>query len=145
MAVIYINREGEKISKQDWKELQTQDSYKVVRLYDNGVVHLQLTWIGRIDNPDTFQSYWKNFILTVKNYRSDGSLVNDPVDGDRTFSNEAEGIKAYEDFLLHWTDCSVDDEAKFVERGNTLELPLPPDPNRPEGGVFEVDGMNGAW
>ena len=141
----YFDRELKPIPKDVWTAKSNDPSYWTVRQYDNAVVRVTLKWVGRVPNPgDSFPDYWPMFILLVQNYRSDGSLANDPADGDRTFPNEAAAIGGYEDFLLKWTQCAQDEEGAFVEADNTLTLPAPPDPNKPATESDELGGT-GAW
>lgn len=141
----YIGRDGSPLTRVDWQAKRADPTYCTVRQYDNGVVQVTLKWSGVITQA-TLEEYWPVYILLVKNYLSDGSTVNDPVDGDKTFPNELTGLAAYEEFLTRWTDCTTtqDDEGNvvFVEADNALTPEPPPNPDRPttvwESGV-------GAW
>jgi hypothetical protein len=142
--VAFIDRDGKPIDAKKWRELRADPAYPIVRQYDNGVVNVTLQWVGRIEDPqNTFSDYWKVFILLVKNYTADGSLVVDPADSDATFPDEEKGVEAYEKFLESWTASKRDDEGVLVEEGNTLELPKGPDPNRPQTESEDIEG--GAW
>lgn len=148
---IYVGREGESLSSKQWKIKQDDPSYAIVRQYDNGVVQATLKWSGVVNNPsNTFEEYWPVYILIVKNYRADGTLVNDPVDDGKLFPNEEKALEAYQEFLFRWTNCALDEEGGFVEVDNTLEPAkapepeLPPDPNRPATVSDELDDL-GAW
>ncbi len=147
MAIKYIDREGNAITQKDWKDKQATPSYATVQEYDNGVVRLTLKWIGKVDRPhDTYPEYWKLYVLLVKNYRPDGTLVNDPVDNDQYFPNEEKAVAAYQSFLLKWTACQADEAGEFMEADNTLTPPPPPDPNRPSTEAEEPElGGVGAW
>lgn len=144
-SVIYIDRVGMLITAEAWKAKQSDESYTIVRQYDNGAVRLVLKWVGRVANPaQVFSAYYKVFVLLVQNYRSDGTLVNDPVDGDKTFPDEAAAIEGYEEFLLKWTSCESDEAGEFIEQDNDLTPPPPPDPNKPAT-VSDELGDGGAW
>lgn len=145
MKVGYYDREGKPIAADAWKAKCADPSYAVVREYDNAVVRLTLKWIGRVKNPGNYFIVADSplFILLVKNYRADGSLADDPADGDRTFGTETAAIAAYEEFLLKWTESERDDRGEFVEQDNTLTPPAPPDPNRPATEAMDLEG--GAW
>lgn len=144
----YRDREGRAITEAQWKKLQADPAYTTVKEYDNGVVRVTLRWNGRIAGPaaSTFPDYWPVFVLLVKNYRPDGTLVNDPVDNDKTYPDEQAAIKGYQEFLLKWTESEVDDAGEFLEEGNILTPPPPPDPNKPTT-VPDDDALGGvgAW
>ncbi|GAC1605817.1 MAG: hypothetical protein NVS3B3_04410 [Aquirhabdus sp.] len=145
----YFDNRGERINRATWLELAQDTSYSTVKAYDNGVVNVHLQWIGRVvDAQNTLPEYYKLFVILVKNYKPDGTMVNDPVDNDQYFATMADAVEAYEKFLLKWTSSSLNDDLEFEEADNRIARPkpeLPPDPNRPEGGVFELDGMSCAW
>lgn len=141
---LYLDREGVAISQDDWRVKSKDPAYTTVEQYDNGVVQITLKWVGRVVNPqDLFPGFYPVYVLLVKNYRSDGSLANDPVDNDKTFQTEAAAVEEYRRFLLEWTQCTTDEEGAFVEADNTLTPPKPPDPNLPSSATDELDG--GAW
>lgn len=143
--VLYVDRNVVGTTLEDWKIKTADAAYSIVRQYDNGVVQITLKWIGRVPNPgDSYPEYWPVFRILVKNYRGDGSLVNDPVDNDKIFPTEKTGIAAYEEFLTKWTACEVDPEGDFIEADNALTPPPPPDPNKPNTESEEL-GESGAW
>jgi hypothetical protein len=142
--IAFVNREGVMISEADWRDLQKDPNYCTVRQYDNSVVQVTLKWVGRVPNPqNTFKEFWPVFILLVKNYKADGTLAVDPNDSDKTYYEEAHAIKAYEEFLLRWTESTVDEAGEFVEADNMLTPPAPPDPNKPM--TVADDLGEGAW
>lgn len=141
----YFDRELQPLALNEWKRRQGDPAYTVLRQYDNAVVRLTLKWSGRIENPsNSYPDYWPMFVLLVQNYKADGTLANDPVDGDRSFPTEAAAIKGYEEFLLKWTQSTTDDAGAFIEQDNDLTPPAPPDPNRPVTDAPEL-GDAGAW
>jgi hypothetical protein len=142
--IAFIDRQGKAIGAEAWKERQKDASYVIVSQYDNGVVQVTLKWNGRIENPqNTFPSYWPVFVLLVKNYKADGTLALDP-ESDQTFGDEASAVKAYEDFLVRWTESTTNEEGEFVEQDNLLTPPAPPNPDLPESDAQEL-GETGAW
>ncbi|MDY7537567.1 hypothetical protein QN372_00225 [Undibacterium sp. RTI2.1] len=144
----YFDKTGARIEKLKWAALSKDEKYTTVKAYDNGVVNVHLKWIGRVPMNDCLPEYYWLFVILVKNYRPDGTMVNDPVDNDQYFPTMEDAVEAYEKFLLKWTSSSLNDDMEFEEVDNRLAPPvpeLPPDPNRPEGGQFEIDGMSCAW
>lgn len=143
--VAFVDREGKFIEHRAWMAKSNNPTYWTVAQFDNGVVQVTLKWVGRIENPgNSYRDLWPVYILLVKNYKADGTLAVDPADSDKTFANEADGVKAYQEFLTKWTESKVDDSTgEFAEVGNTLELPKPPDPNQPVTESAELPG--GAW
>lgn len=141
----FYDREGKAIPQDVWTAKSKDPSYAVVREYDNAVVRVTLKWIGRVQNPGNYfgPEFMPLFVLLVKNYRADGSMVDDPADGDQKFGTEAVALAAYEEFLLKWTKSERDDEGEFVEADNTLTPPPPPDPNKPSTEATDLEG--GAW
>jgi hypothetical protein len=148
MAVKYINRKGAELSRADWDKRQKDDTYRIVSRYDNGVVNVTLIWNGRVaDAQNLLPTMYPVFVLLVKNYMSDGRMVNDPVENDKTFATEKDGVDAYSKFLEHWTACEIDESGKFKEADNKLAPvvpPPPPDPNLPTSVSSELDDL-GAW
>lgn len=147
---IYIDRKGGTIPKKEWQLKRADSEYFNVKMYDNGVVQLQLKWSGIVPIVDTLSEYYPVYVLLVKNYREDGTLVVDPIDSDKTYPDEETAIAAYDSFLLEWTDCGVDETGVLIERDNTcapvvpLAPPPPPDPDVPTSEPTELDGC-GAW
>lgn len=145
----YLDRNGVGITGEHWKKLRHDPNYRVVRRYSNGVVHVELEWLGTCDNPDTFRDYYKLFVLKVNNFNEQGQLVPDPVENGKTFGFEHEAIRAYEQFLERWTESHRDEEGEFVEMDNDLIPPPPPNPDAPSSDVAEIKGMEddgvGAW
>ena len=145
--VRYVARDGKTINKEEYQKLKADPAYTTLRQYDNGAVRVKLNWIGRVVDPHLqFFDTFKVFELEVKNYTSDGTLADDPLDGGKTFSREDMALKAYEAFLTKWTDCLVDVDGDFIETGNKMEAPKSNDPNTPESvpDAPELGGV-GAW
>ena len=133
----YFDRDGNKISPDAWKGLRTDDSYRIIRNYDNGKVRVRLVWTGVVLNPSVFRDCYEVFHLFVDNYDETGTPRSDPVENGRTFAYEKDGIKAYEDFLERWTNSHRDDDG-FVEEDNILTPPPPPNPDAPTSDVASV-------
>jgi hypothetical protein len=147
MPVAYINRDGTQITKAAWSELQADPAYRTVRLYDNGVVHVEVEWVGQVaDFGAVWPDYYKVFKLSVHNYTQGSKLVPDPIEAEKYFNKQADAIKSYEQFLTKWTNSSANEVGIFQEADNTLAPPKPEDPNRPESAIMDGDFAEvGAW
>ena len=142
MATKFINRKGESITSKEWNKLRGDPAYTTIRLYDNGVVNVELKWVGRIENHDqVLPDYYKMYVLLVKNYRENGTLVNDPVDNDQYFAKEDLAIDAYEKFLMKWTDCGLNEDLEWFEPDNRAEKPKPIKPDEPPPPRSQVSWM----
>lgn len=147
MPVAYINRDGTQITKSAWSELRADPANKQVRLYDNGVVHVELEWLGKVTDFGTvYADYYKVFKLSVQNYTKDGKLVPDPTQDVQYFHKYAAAIKFYEEFLTKWTNSGTNEVGIFQEADNNLKPPEPEDPNRPESVTMDESFAEvGAW
>jgi len=143
MATQYLDRDDNELTRDAWKELRQDQSYVSVKRYDNGEVHVEVEWYGKIDNVQyVFDSFKKVFKVTVHNYNAIGQMVLDGANGETWFRNEREAIQHYEDFLSSWTE-SHSSGGKFIEEGNTLK---PLNPDLPDSEI-SVPGFEGdaAW
>jgi hypothetical protein len=147
----YFDRDGNSIPLAQWKTYRQDESYALVKQFDNGKVRVILEWMGRVPNPHaSFPDTWPLFMLMVHNYASDGTLRADPVDDGKTFCNERAAVDFYTTFIAKWTESELEvdletGEEVLVEVGNTLkpvEPPKPPDPNKP---TTDTDDEVGAW
>lgn len=148
MANFYYDRDGRPMSETEWKRKSEDESYRLIRNFDNGVVMARLVWLGKLTNmqKSSFRDTWPLFAIRVSNYGSDGVLRPDPNLDDETFAYEQNAIDCYEDFLLTWTECDRNDDGKFVEVDNIYTPPPPPDPNKPAD--VKIEGLTddfGAW
>lgn len=143
----YYDREGRRISLLTWQNHQANTSYSLLREYDNGAVRVRLVWLGKLMDREA-QSYrdtWPLFTISVWNYNDQGRLVPDPVEDGKTFAHEQEAINAYEEFLINWTDSTVNDEGKLIEADNLLAPPPPPDPDKPSTEFTLDEDNDAAW
>jgi hypothetical protein len=139
---LYFNRANHPISKDEWDDKRADPAYRQVALYDNAVVKVEVAWSGRVTNAQNLlPEYYPVFVLLVKNYTSEGWLVDDPVDNDRTFPDEVSARAAFAKFVERWTDASPDEIAKSILSEPEPEAPPPPD--RPASDEGEIAG--GAW
>lgn len=143
----YFDRQGIRMTREEWCAKQTDSSYRIVREYDNGSVFLRLMWNGRLTNKeaDTFRDCWPLFQLVAGNYDSTGTLRRDPNFDGESFPNEESALKAYETFLETWTECERKDDGKFVEVDNDLAPPPPPDPDEPTSVIKGMPSDFAAW
>jgi hypothetical protein len=143
MATEYLDRKDAVITKERWKELRDDPVYKSVRRYDNGKVHVEIEWYGKVPNPaGTWESLKKVFKFTASNYTVEGKLVPDGANGEVWFRTEEAAVEHYEKFLADWTESQIV-AGKFVEEGNTLKTL---DPDLPESEIV-IPGFEGgaAW
>jgi hypothetical protein len=127
MATKYIDRSGNEITKAEWGQRSNDRKYRLVKQFDNGRVDVSLLWRGLVAEPyaSSLEEFWPVFIFEVFNYREDGTKALDPIENERFFPNEEEAIKAYEAFLLKWSDSNFHGD-EFVEVGNKYTPPPPP-------------------
>ncbi len=150
----YFDRDGKVITRAKWESLIVEPSYWTVRQFDNGRVLIRIVWKGIVPDADNqFRSSYELFKLELFNYSDAGAAIIDPNNG-RSFPTEKKALEFYNDFILKWTESSLDEEGNIEEVGNTLkpiEPPKPPDPNKPTSAVEELeldanlDMSAGAW
>lgn len=149
----YYGRDGRACHHNEWARLRNDPSYRVVRQFDNGSVHVELEWLGDVPDADNqFRGSYRLFKIKLSNYNDVGVAVEDPMSG-KFFPNESKALTFYDDFILKWTESVMDEDGNVEEVGNTLapiEPPKPPDPNKPLSTVDSIDVGNadmsaGAW
>jgi hypothetical protein len=142
----FFNREGKPIDAESWWNLTANDSYAIVRQYDNGKVRLVLRWMGEVKNAaNVWPSHRQLFKLSCHNYVGE-KLVPDPGMNELTFATAANGIQKYEEFLIKWTACQRNDDGSMNEADNSLAPPPPPPPPPPPDiPKTSVDDGVGAW
>ena len=145
--MIYLDRGGRRIDSTQWQKLQADESYRIIRLYDNGEIRLMVAWKGKmsLQQKNSFRDTWPLFEIGMWNYDSEGVLRPDPVVNGNTYPTIELAVKAYEDILLTWTNSEVDDEGQLIEVDNNLAPPPPPDPNKPESKIKELPDDFVAW
>jgi hypothetical protein len=148
--IAYFGRDGRLCQRNEWARLRDDPSYRIVRQYDNGSIRIQVEWLGEVTDPQNlFPDMYRLFRINVWNYDAYNVLRPDPVrDGD-TYPTEKTAIKAYEEFLLDWTNCSVTEDGDFIEEDNSLAPPPPLNPDAPTSEVTAIKGITddgvGAW
>lgn len=148
----YFDRELNPITQSQWMEHFSNDSYQVVRRFDNGKVAVRLLWSGSVTSKEMtnlMPEYYPIFKIRVMNYNSAGVLVPDPVDDEKTFGDEQAASNYMNSFLERYTDCHWEGKNGydvFVEPDNLLTPPTPPNPDAPSD--KEIEGLTdeiGAW
>ena len=144
--MIYLNKEGHRISSKEWHRLRADESYTLVREFSNSKVAVRLMWHGALTSQEyaSFPETWPVFRMSVRNFGAEGSTYSDPVMDGKTFSTQLKAILAYEEFLCKWTESFVED-GKLVEVDNELAPPPPPDPNVPSSTVKDFPSDFTAW
>ncbi len=147
----YFNRESKPISLEDWRTLQNDPRYKIVRQYDNGKVHLSLNWTGKVVG-EQWPDLRPIFTMSAWNYMEDGRRIEDMNMHGKTYPSERIAVEEFEAFLAKWSECEMDElTGEFIEEGNTLAPPPPPptaDTPHSEEALAKIeidDGGIGAW
>lgn len=135
----YFSRNSLPITAEQYEEYVKNESYPTVAQYDNGIIRVILRWVGRVTLASRyFPGEYPIFQLGIWNYDSGGDLQPDPASG-KTFSYEDEAKKAYDQFLIEWTD-SYKEGDKLVEVDNDL-APVVPDNDAPTTDLSELKGL----
>lgn len=135
MKTVFIDKSGKIISRAQWVALSGDRSYKVIREYDNGKLHIALTWEGFENNVKTIpREYWKLYKVTASNYivsgERAGSFVKKRVPDPsltKSFPTELGALNYYETTLikLGCAEFNLDEDEKFVEIGNLIKRAEP--------------------
>jgi hypothetical protein len=147
MAVAYLASDGKtRLSLMGWKEAQNDHNQRFLRQYDNGIINVEVQWVGKVMNyGDVYPEFYKVVRLDVLNYTVEGSKAPDPVMSDQWYPNEKLAIKAYEDFIMQWSASNRDSTGKFIEEDNALTPPPPPNPDAPTTEVNDAIIGDCAW
>jgi hypothetical protein len=97
--ILRIDRDGNQIDEETWLDLYDDDSYRRVRLFDNGDVRVQLNWLGTLSRAERrrLRETWPVYLMTVKRLTKDG--VVDYSLPEHTFPDEESAIQGYEEYL----------------------------------------------
>jgi len=147
MAVGYLQPDGVKrMTHDEWATMRKLPEACILREYDNGIIYVKVEWIGKIvDYGNVFPDYYKNVRLDVFNYGADGTRSPDPVMSEQWFQNEKKAFAAYETFVTNWSDSHLDSEGAFIEEGNALTPPPPPNPDAPTTTFNDPVVGDSAW
>ncbi|HCJ5492455.1 TPA: hypothetical protein NUW79_003095 [Escherichia coli] len=150
--ISYHDHDGNYMTKEAWEEKRQDDSYRLVKKFDNGEVRAFVYWDGEIkDAADTWRDMWKLFHLEVWNYDVDGQMKPDPVEHMETLSSMEEVNEWWEEFLTKWTAAERREVRNskgtwvetFVEEGNIFGSGAPGVSEAPQ--TQPDDGEVGAW
>jgi hypothetical protein len=145
---LYFDRDGKSIPHTKWRELNNDPTYRILKEFDNGKVQVRLIWNGSLtlQQKTSFRETWPLFALRVMNYNAEGKLRPDPSRDGETFAYENEALNGYEEFLITWADCHIDDDGNLVEVDNHLAPPPPPDPDAPTSVLKDAPpDFGAAW
>lgn len=119
----YFNKKGALIKRTEWNKRIRTRSYHAYKEYDNGDILVKADWHG-VSDRELAPEDRKIFRLTVSNMVN-GTWVKD-ISLTEDFANVANMLARYEDVLLQHTECELNDEFEFVEKGNLAEaIPVP--------------------
>lgn len=145
---LYFNRDGKPIIGAEWKKLTADPAYRTLKEFDNGRVQVRLIWNGALtlQQKTSFRDTWPLFAIRVMNYDAEGNLRPDPSCDGETFAHEHEALNGYEEFLITWADCHINDDGNLVEVDNHLAPPPPPDPDAPTSTLKDAPpDFGAAW
>lgn len=148
----YYDKIGAPIEKTRWLELSKDPSYCSVMLYDNQSLKVELVWVGKVADPSMMDAeYWPLFRLDIFDNTGEGGVTRwtPAMDTGETFGTTEQGKAAYRDYLLKWTDSTMEEgrkgELEFVETDNLAAEPPPPDFDAPTSTVQIGTDGGGAW
>lgn len=119
----YFDHNQREISESRWRELCKEEGYVTLRRFRDQRVHIEARWVGKVEGPQNhFPNLRPIFAVLVWNRTSTGEWVQDPNHG-LTFHSMAKLLQAYNDFLLEWTQTTLDDNGELLEIGNELQAP----------------------
>lgn len=119
----YFDHEQRQISERRWRELCNEEGYVTLRRFRDQRIHIEARWVGKVENPENhFPNLRPIFAVLMWNRTSTGEWVQDPSHGLK-FHSMAKLLQAYNDFLLEWTQTTLDDNGELLEIGNELQAP----------------------
>lgn len=136
----YFSRDGKDIDHAQWYELRKDKDYCNVRKFQNDKVMAEIVWSGMVIDPDnTFTEYYKNYVIYVCNFGSDGKARPDPILNGTYYPNEEVAVTAYEKFLIKWTASHIDENGNFIDVDNEAKPPPPPNLDAPMTSVTSIN------
>lgn len=157
VSTIYIDRHGQRITKDTWVASQQVDAMKYIRRYSNGKMAIDAVWSGVIRDADKNpKENWCPFELQVFNILPSGKAVPDPILSTAFAKTEEEVIRYYEELLtsegLGGIEQDYEGNESFVEIGNLYDLQgggvvTEAQPEEEEGVVMEAPEriQRGSW
>lgn len=148
----YFDHNQRQISLAQWKALQEDEGYRILKRFRDQRVHIEAQWVGKVRDPNNyFPGLRPIFTLMVWNRNSEGLWVQDPRHGE-TFTSKAKLLQEYNDFLLEWTQTTLDENGELEEVGNELTAPPESLADQPElaktsrlVGISEDVASVGVW
>lgn len=117
----YFDHTQRQISSDEWRSLTEDESYVTLKRFRDQRVHIEARWVGRVKDPQNhFPGMRPIFQMLMWNRNSAGEWVQDPNHG-LTYANKAKLLQDYNDFLLEWTQTTLDENGEMLEVGNELE------------------------
>lgn len=121
MSTGYFDRKQQPITKARWEELQRDEGYSILKRFRDDRVHIEARWVGKLANPQNYFPYLRPvFAVLIFNRDSAGNWQQDPRHG-TTYHDERKLLAAYNDFVLEWTQSTLNEEGELEEIGNELK------------------------
>lgn len=110
VASICVNQEGGVITKEEWLELRSDESYRTIKQYENEKILCLVEWHGvvpaRVADP-LFVDSWPVFKVKSFNKKSDGSWSTDPIYTSDHYTKDS-ALGQYETLLLGYTESETE-------------------------------------
>lgn len=141
--VKFIDKDGNEITQGVFNEYIADDSYRIVRQFQNEKIKVVIEWVGKIENADAlFPSCYPLFVAYHFDAITEGNAVKtwkESIESGKVFAKQAMAIKHYEEFLTSWSESYIEN-GELCEVGNLLAPVIPPAPDAPLGNYNVV-----AW
>lgn len=160
-GTLYVDKDGDRITKQKWQELRADRSYKYIREFENTTLYAAVLWHGEVPEADRqHEDHWKVYRLVVCDVRCEiredmsVTITKEPnTEHSRAFGSETEAIEAYEDLLVRKAKCrwvpspgrsgnAASLDYHFLEVDNRLAKAAP---NMPEHRDMTNPEIVGSW
>jgi hypothetical protein len=132
MVTKYFDKSGKELTKDRWSELQKDEDYCIIHSFENDRFLFQIKWFGKVDNADNlFRHSYPMFVSNSLQYDEATDDWIEAIDSGRTFGALSSATTYYEDFLLTYTDASVDEDGEITSSDNLQSKPKPIEPPKP--------------